>query len=87
MSAHRDRSPRLLFVFLPQVSPDAETCVRCEQLGRASEIAPGEPHFAMIEDYTQQDTAARVVLCEFCDFFIRDALATEGHDTGGELPS
>lgn len=84
---NHDVSQRLVFVFLPQVSPDAETCVRCAQLARPAEIEPGTAHFAMIEDRRQLDTAARVILCKLCDFFIRDALESQGHDADDTLPA
>lgn len=63
--------------FAPQVSPCAEKCVRCDHFARPSRIAPGALYVAVIEHPRQMDTAARITLCALCEFFVRDALASE----------
>ena len=68
----------LVIRFEPQASPHDETCVRCAQLARPSVIRAGALHAAVIEDARQMDTRARVILCTLCEFFVRDALTTNG---------
>lgn len=59
--------------FLEQVSPEACECTRCDRLGRKTIIAPGERHFAMLEQGSE-DEPPRIILCEACRRFIRSSI-------------
>lgn len=59
--------------FIEQRSDREEHCSRCDQLHREVVISAGEKHWALIEDATDLDAPPRVILCEPCRGFIRQA--------------
>lgn len=59
---------------LEQISPEIEVCTRCAQLQRDLVIRPGETHWAILRD-NDADSRPRVVLCEPCLSFVRQAMS------------
>ncbi len=61
-------------ITIEQVNPtEPERCTRCSQLHRDTVIKIGERHWAILRD-GDADSRPRVILCEPCRRFVKNAM-------------